>query len=350
MSGTVPRPAAFGPCLFLRWSGRIALALPLAAITAWGALALHFQGPAAPSWRIVLIALWLGLLVLAIISILRGRMAPVFAPAALALAGMALWWQGITPSNARDWQPETAQLLTGAIDASDPSRVALRNVRNFDWRTLEDFDAVWEDRSYDLDTLTGVDMILSFWSRPIFGHTLVSFGFEDGRHLVFSVEVRKQAGETYSALAGLFRRYEIAIVAAEERDVVRLRTSVRGEDVSLYRVALGPISRKRLFLDYVAAANDLAETPQFYNTLLANCTTRVFRLIRQNLPDLPLDAALLLNGQLPEYLYELGALDMRFSREALREMATITGPARSGEPDADFSALIRAGIPELPAE
>ncbi len=350
MSGPATRSTGFGLPDVLGWLGRIVLALPLAAITVWGALALHFQGPDAVSLRIGLIALWLGLLVLAIVSILRGRMAPVLAPAALALLGMALWWQGITPSNDRDWQPETAQLLTGAVDASDPSRVALRNVRNFDWRTLEDFDAIREDRSYDLDALTGVDMILSFWTRPIFGHTLVSFGFEDGRHLVFSVEVRKEAGERYSALAGLFRSYEIAIVAAEERDVVRLRTSLRGEDVSLYRVALGPESRKRLFLDYVAAANDLAAAPKFYNTLFANCTTRVFRLIRQNLPHLPLDAALLLNGRLPDYLFDLGALDMRYPLEALREMSAITAVARSADPEADFSAAIRAGIPELPVE
>jgi hypothetical protein len=47
----------------------------------------------------------------------------------------------------------------------------------------------------------------------------VSFGFADGQHLAFSIEIRGEKSESCSPLAGFFRAYELSFIAADERDV-----------------------------------------------------------------------------------------------------------------------------------
>src|SRR3546814_1113198 len=107
-------------------------------------------------------------------------------------------------------------------------------------------------------------MLLSYWMGPLIAHTLVSFGFRDGRHLAFSIEIRKERGEAYSALGGFFRKFETSLIAADERDIVRLRSNVRREDVDLYRVALSPSAIRSLFLAYLTEAESLRRRPRWY--------------------------------------------------------------------------------------
>ena len=74
------------------------------------------------------------------------------------------------------------------------------------WRSDADFDARWDDRTYDLNRLKGADLFLSYWAGENIAHAIVSFGFDDGRQLAWSFEVRKVKGEEYSTLAGFFRK------------------------------------------------------------------------------------------------------------------------------------------------
>ena len=69
---------------------------------------------------------------------------------------------------------------------------------------------------------------------PPDAHTHMSWAFTDGQHIAISIETRKEVGESYSAVAGFFRQYELYYVVADERDVIRLRTNYRGEQVYLY--------------------------------------------------------------------------------------------------------------------
>ena len=75
-------------------------------------------------------------------------------------------------------------------------RVTLHNVRNFDWRSNTDYTQRWETRDYDLDRLNSVDMVMSYWTRPAIAHMMISFGFDDGEHVVFSVEIRREKTES----------------------------------------------------------------------------------------------------------------------------------------------------------
>jgi hypothetical protein len=185
----------------------------------------------------------------------------------------------IQPSNDRDWQPDVARLLTAEFDPDEPSRVVLRNVRNFDWQTPTEATERWETREYDLDAIESLDFILTWWAGPAIAHTMVSFGFSDGEHIVFSLGIRPELGEAFSSVAGFFKNYELILTGADERDAVRLRTSVQtGNRVVLYRVAGRPEMMRELFVGYLDLANELAAQPRFYRTILDNCTTVVWKL------------------------------------------------------------------------
>ena len=219
--------------------------------------------------------------------------------------------------------------------------VRLRDVRNFDWRGDADYDARWDTRDYDLSRLRSVDMILSTWGMPAIAHTLVSFGFDDGQRVVFSVEIRKERGEQFSELGGFFKQFELSVIAADERDIVRVRTAVRGETVSIYPIRMPPEAMRALFLSYVDTANALRAEPRFYHTVTANCTTIIYQMVRAIVPGLPVDYRLLLSGYLPEYLYEHGGLDTSRPLDAIRRDADITQrAARAGNTPA-FSQAIR---------
>ena len=135
----------------------------------------------------------------------------------ICLGAGAVWWVLQKPSNNRIWADDVSQLLQSEVQGD---QVKLINVRNFEWRTETDYSPRWEKREYDLSLLQSADLILSYWMGPHIAHTLVSFGFTDGRQLVYSLEIRKEKGEQFSAIAGFFRQYESILVAADERDAL----------------------------------------------------------------------------------------------------------------------------------
>jgi len=166
--------------------------------------------------------------------------------------------------------------------------------------------------------------------------------------LVFSVEVRRQRNRPFSSIGGFFKHFERTIVAADERDVIRVRTNVRGETDHLFRLRMSKPAMRALFLSYVREANELAAKPAFYNTATSNCVSIVYDMARQIDPGLPYDYRLLLTAYLPSYLYEVGALDRRYPLKALIAQGDITARARATGPDDDFSRAIRT--PPEPGE
>ena len=305
----------------------------------WGAFALWYQLPGNGVIRTMGSAAWvIGVIALVVIAIHRRSWIPLGAYA-LIYAVLLLWWASIAPSNQRIWADDASHLLTGAVQGSN---VTLNNVRNFTWRSDDDYDVRWETRHYDLNHLASADAVLSYWGSAAIAHAMISFGFDDGSHVVFSVEIRKQRGQQYSAIGGFFKQYETILVAADERDVIRVRTNVRGEDDYLYPLHMDKAAMRALFLAYVQDANKLTVTPEFYNTITSNCTTIVYRMARQIEPGLPRDFRLLLTGYLPEYLYKVGALDQSTPIEEQRQRARITDKARNSKPGDDFSRAIRS--------
>jgi hypothetical protein len=317
----------------------------VAGATAWGSGVLFFAGPGGPRTRAVL-ATMLAVVGLAVVGTLFARRwrwrAVLVLGGALALVGA--WWGSIRPSNDRDWQPEVAVLPAATIRGH---LVTVHDVRNFHYRTETDFTPRYDERTFDLRRLDRVDLVAAYWMGPAIAHLFLTFGFEDD-HLAVSIEARKERGEGYSSLAGFFRQYELVYIVADERDVIRLRTSVRKdppEDVYLFRLQ-GPIENgQRVFLDYMRAINELRERPRFYNTLTTNCTNVILMHSHVNPTHLPFSWRILLSGYAPAYLYEAGRLDRELPFEELKRRSHVNAAARAADEAPDFSRRIRAVLP-----
>ena len=253
-----------------------------------------------------------------------------------------MWWFLLQPSNNRDWLPDVAVLPFADIAGN---QVTVHNIRNCDYRTETDFEVHHYDKTFNLDQLRTVDLYLVTWGSPHIAHTMVSFGFADGDYVCFSIETRKEKGEDYSAMKGLFRQFELTYIIADERDLIRLRANYRqGEEVCLYRLQVTPEQGRKLFLDYLRRANELHERAEWYNALTDNCTTAI-RAQRTTADRAPWDWRMLVNGHLDEMLYERGMIVTNLPFAELKKISNINDRAKAADQAADFSQQIRKDLP-----
>ena len=260
-----------------------------------------------------------------------------------------VWYFNIPAKQDREWSPEVSRIFSYEKQGQ---LVTIHNVRNFDWRTTDQYDERWETRTYNLDDITGVNIITSYWMGPQIAHTLVSFNFSNQRPLVFSIEIRKEKNESFSAIGGFFRQFELSLIAADEKDIVYTRSNIRGEQVYFFPVRLPKAESQALFEEYLSKSADLAKHPKWYNTLTSNCTTLVFDMAQAiSAQKLPTDYRLIASGYLPNYLYDLGALNHQWSMHEWYEKAHVN--PRTDEyahfkyqNSANFSKVLRLGLPE----
>jgi Domain of unknown function (DUF4105) len=321
----------------------ILLGITITAITLWGVGALYYSPLLPARWRTIAAATY-GTASILGVALLRW---PGTAFAALAIfAVLVILFLRIPASNDRDWQPDVAVTPYATVNGD---LVTIHGVRNFDYRSGSDFTPRWEDRTYDLRKLDSVDIIAVYWTGKAVAHIMVSFGFEGKDYLAISIETRKQEGESYSTLAGFFRRYELYYVVADERDVIRVRTTYRQpqEDVYIYRVRVRQSTIRRVFLDYIETINDMHQRPRFYNTLTTNCTTSILMHTRMNPESPPMSWKVLLSGYVPDYLYELGRIDTAKPFADLEKLSRVNERAHAADKDASFSQSLRQGLPKL---
>lgn len=259
---------------------------------------------------------------------------------ALLAAPLVAWLALLRPSNERTWSSDQQRLSRLELDGN---RMTVRNVRNFTYRSITDFDPHWEDRSYDLDRIESAWFVVEpFSSFRGAAHTFLSFGFEGGEYLAVSVEIRREAGESFSALKGLYRNYEVMYVFGDERDLVRLRTEHRGDTVYVYPLRASKEAARAMLLDIVARAEALAREPEFYHSLANTCTTNIARHANRIRPGVvPFSWQLLLPGYADERALALGLIDHDGPIEAARERFRVNERVARAERAASFSAGIR---------
>jgi Domain of unknown function (DUF4105) len=318
--------------------------LVVAPLTAWSALALWFRLPAPEVLRGVaaIVFAMLGLATIVALFMRRSRSLAALAVFIVAFGGLLAWWSTIKPPLDGDWAPDVARQTTGSIEGDI---LTLTDVRDFDWRTDSDFTETWSKRSYDLSKLKTLDLFLAYWAGPEMAHVIMSFGFENGEYLAWSVEVRREKTGEFSPIADAFKNHTLVYLATTERDTVRLRTNVRGEDVRLYRLNTPPDQARALLREYVVESTELAQQPKWYNSITANCATVVFKLVRAAGSGLPFDWRLVVNGFLPGYLYDHNAVVTAMPLSELMERARISPQAKAAGQSPDFSRLIRVGVP-----
>jgi hypothetical protein len=200
----------------------------------------------------------------------RGILGVSIAFVLLLVAGLA----AVRPSNERAWTTGQERAPHATFNGS---HVTIRDVRNFEWRMDGSAIERWEDRTYDLNKLESAWFALAPFERTSRGpaHTFLSFGFSDSQFVAISIEARREMDESYSLLKGLLRRFEVLYVVGDERDLIRVRTNVRDDDVYLYPIRTSPEKARRLFVEMLERATELRDKPEFYNTLTNNCTTNI---------------------------------------------------------------------------
>ena len=306
----------------------------------WGAMAIYYSNLPGPLGGLAALVYGAGGLA-ALIFVKprwRGKLT-VLIPFIAVLA----WWWTIPPSQQRNWRKDVATLPNAEISGT---QVTIHNVRNCDYRSETDYDVRYYDKTVDLTRLESVDMYFVHWGSAAIAHTMVSFGFGGNQFICFSLETRCEVHEGYSPIKGFFKQYELICIAADERDLVRLRTNYRKEDVYLYRLRAKPEVARMIFLRYCQQMNDLRARPEWYNALTRNCTTAIPTRDGNAPRRCPRTWKVVLPGYLPGWIYDQEVLDTSLPFAELQKRSHINQRGQAADKDPNFSLRIREELPK----
>ena len=247
----------------------------------------------------------------------------------------------LAPSNDRNWTADLAVLPSAEIVDKE---ILIRNIRNINYLSAEDFVVKHYDRTIRLDEIQGVDFVVTpFNETPLLAHTMLSFELSDGSYIGVSVEVRKELGESYSPFSGATNQFEIMYVIADERDLIRLRTHHRNAKVYIYPTVATPDQAQKLFVNVIQRVNQLHDNPEFYGTLRNNCTTNLVRHVNELKSErVKFSWRVLLPGLSAQYAYDIGLLDNRIPFHDLKAIALVNDKVVQHYESPEFSKRIRS--------
>ena len=309
------------------------------ALIVWATLAIYYSNLPWTSLRLALAIAFAAFAVWAVWVSPQRRMSMALVVLYL---GVVAWRISISPSHDRQWRPEVAVMPRAFIDGD---RVRLTGVRNFEYRSRNDFTVHYEEREVSLSHLTALDFYVSYWSEGLVGHTFLSFIFDNSPPLSISIETRPEVGEGFAPIASLFKQFELIDVVGDERDLVGVRANHRNETVYLYRLNASADDARRLLLVYLARINELADRPEFYHLVSNSCTINIVRYANAAGRSGKFDVRHLLNGLMDSYLYHSGRVDTSLPFDELRRRSRINEAARQADGAPDFSQRIRAPLP-----
>lgn len=305
----------------------------------WAALAIYFSNLPWFWPRAVLAVGFVGFSVWAVWVTRQRRMRWVFGGV---FGAVVVWFAAIPPSHDRPWRPEVAVMPRAYIEGNT---LRVTGVRNFEFRSRDDFTVRHEERTYDLSRVASLDLFISYWKPGPVAHTFVSFNFDDGSlPLCVSIETRTEVGEGFAPLQSMFKQFELIYIVGDEHDMVGLRASHRNEQVYLYRIRASPQAVRNLLDVYVQRINQLADRPEWYHLLKNNCGVNIFRHANTAGRGGRFDIRQLLNGWVDRYLFDVGLLDSTMTFAELRQRSNITQAAQEAAGAADFSDRIRVGL------
>ena len=311
-------------------------------LIAWATLAIYYSNL---PWAWLRLGLAVAFAAFAIWALWLSRQRRMSVAFIVLYLGVVAWWIAIPPSHDREWRPEVAVMPRAVIDGD---RVRITGVRNFEYRSRNDFTVRHEEREVRLSHLTALDFYVSYWSEGLVGHTFLSFIFDNAPPLSISIETRPEVGEGFNPIASLFKQFELIYVVGDERDIVGVRTNHRLETVYLYRLNASPDKARELLLVYLERINELADRPEFYHLLSNSCTINIIRYLNAAGRKGRFDIRHLFNGLIDSYLYHSGRVDTTLPFDELRRRSLINEAAQAADDAPDFSQRIRASVPTIP--
>lgn len=307
---------------------------------AWAALALYYCSfPGSAGARLAAAVLYLAAVIIFIAA--RRRHVQALFVSLLGFAVVAVWFSLIPPKTGGQYPAELALPFA----ENNWGKVTIHNVRNCTYRTKDDFDVHYETRTYNLNDLETLDVMVNYWGMDAIAHTFLAFGFADGRYLDVSVEIRPRIGQVYDMLQGFFKQYDLIYIWADERDLIGLRTNYKKETVYLYRTILPPVDVRKMFLSMLGSTNAIHQKPQFYNTLTHSCTNTLGNhLIAAKIEKIPFWKRRFLTGDVDQRMYKNGLLVKSLPFPELRQQANIDSRAQAAGSDPQFSEKIRTHL------
>jgi Domain of unknown function (DUF4105) len=312
-----------------------------ALLIAWATLAIYYSNL---PWAWLRLGFAVAFLMFAIWALWLSRDRRASAIFAVLYLGVVAWWVSISPSHDRNWRPEVAVMPRAIIEGD---RVRLTGVRNFEYRSRNDFTVRYEEREVLLSHLTALDFYVSYFMEGPVGHTFVSFIFDNAPPLSISIETRPEVGEGFAPVASMFKQFELIYVVGDERDLVGVRANHRQEPMYLYRLNTSAEDARRLLLVYLQRINELADRPEFYHLLTNSCTINIVRYANAAGRTGRIDIRHILNGLADSYLYRSGRIDTTLPFDELRRRSLINDATQAAVGAPDFSQRIRASLPTI---
>lgn len=320
---------------------KVLLYLALLPLLGWAALGILFIGGGADG---VGLLRWIVLVVAAAAvgsgALLPPRHRPLPALGVVTLVLVAFF--SVRPANDRVWTEDhsRAPRIERAGDV-----VTVRDVRDFRHHPDGTWTARWYDASYDLAELNAAWFAVEYFATAeAVAHTFVSFLFGDDDYLTVSVEIRREQGESYSPLRGLFRQFELIYVFGDERDILDLRAGLRANDVYLHPIDVARPAMIAFFEDLIDRADELNRRPAFYNTVMASCATTLSSHLDQvSEQRTRRDWRVYVPGYSGELAWELGLIEGDLSWQETRARDLITPRVQAARGAEDLSGRIREG-------
>jgi hypothetical protein len=253
------------------------------------------------------------------------------------------WWLSQKPSLYRDWSIDQSLLPTISFSGD---LVTVENARDFVYTTPTAYIPQYYNRTYDINDIEAVNYIIEPFSNfdgP--AHTMLSFTFSWGIHLVVSAEIRKEKWESFDAVLGVLNQYEIVYILGSENDLIKLRTNYRKDEVYMYPIQTPKEKIQKLFLSMMHRADKLSREPEFYNTLWNTCTTNILSHVnRLREEKIAWNKYVLLPSHSDEIVYQAGLINTKFSLDEARKYYRIDELARNANGNDPFSESIRKSI------
>ena len=228
-----------------------------------------------------------------------------------------------SPSNSRDWYDFYAKTPDAVTSTSS---VTLLNVRNWNHGTSGTLSKDWLDEiEINPTDIESIWFALSrFGNSEVSGHSFLSFELTTGEVYSLSIEARREVGEEYSVFYGLFNQFELWYGWGTERDFLGTRLFGADDQLEYYRLNLTAEEAQAIFSAVARETQSIADNPEFYNTLTANCTNLLAKTINQSYPGrIPYDLAWNLPGRSVEFLHEQALIDPTISVADHKVAATI---------------------------